>query len=255
MRGSCVCGAVAFEVEGPIRDGVACHCGQCRKNSGHYWVASSVPLERFRLIRDEGLVWYAASDQAGRGFCRHCGAFLLWKPAGEDRMGFALGAIEGPTGVRIARQIFVEDAGDYYAPEGPPPHPGTPGAQVRASCHCGGVAFDLPRPEGGVGACHCTQCRKLSGHYSASFDAAEEEVAFLARGTLAEFATAGGARRGFCTRCGSSLYFRAADGAFSVEAGAVDGPTGLSLDSHIFVADKGDYYQIDDGLPQHPGAG
>lgn len=250
MHGSCVCGAVEFEVDGPIRDGIACHCTQCRKMSGHFWVASSVPMDRFRLTRDDGLEWYAASDQAARGFCKRCGSFLLWKPVGEDRMGFALGAIDGPTGVGIAKHIFTEDAGDYYAPEGPPPAPGLPAPRLRASCHCGGVAFTLPRPKGGVGACHCTQCRKLSGHFSASFDTDEANVTFESRATLAEHESPAGARRGFCTRCGSSLYFRAADGGFSVEAGAVDGPTGLSLDSHIFVADKGDYYRLDDGLPQ-----
>ena len=59
-----------------------------------------------------------------------------------------------------------------------------------------------------------------------------------------------GALRGFCTGCGSSLYFRASDGAFSVEAGAVDGPTGSRLAGHIHMADAGDYYVLDDGLPQ-----
>ena len=253
MHGSCACGAVTFRVDGPIRDGIGCHCSQCRKMSGHFWVASSVPLTRFHLLRDDGLGWYAASDQAKRGFCRLCGAFLLWKPAGDDRMAFALGAIDGPTGVTLAEHIFTDDAGDYYAPDGPPPAPGAAPERVRASCHCGGVSFSLPRPDGGVGACHCTQCRKLSGHFACSFDADEHDLDYESRETLAEFETPAGARRGFCNRCGSSLWFRAADGGFSVEAGAVDGPTGLSLDSHIFVADKGDYYALDDGLPQFAG--
>ena len=250
MHGSCLCGAVAFEVDAPIRDGIACHCTQCRKMSGHYWVASSVPLERFRLIRDDGLAWYSASDQARRGFCRHCGAFVLWEPAGEGRMVFALGAIDGPSGVSISKHIYTEDAGDYYAPDGPPPDPRDAPPHLHAACHCGGVAFTLPRPAGAIGACHCTQCRKLSGHYSASFDANERALTYETRETLAEYETPAGARRGFCARCGSSLWFRAADGGFSVEAGAVDGPTGLTLDSHIFIADKGDYYAPDDGLPQ-----
>ena len=37
-----------------------------------------------------------------------------------------------------------------------------------------------------------------------------------------------------------------------VALGAIDGPTGLALERHIFVADKGDYYRIGDGLPQNP---
>ena len=60
----------------------------------------------------------------------------------------------------------------------------------------------------------------------------------------------GGGVRGFCTDCGSGLYFRAADGAFSLEAGAIESPSGGQLARHIFVADKGDYYALTDGLPQ-----
>ncbi len=124
---------------------------------------------------------------------------------------------------------------------------------MRASCLCGGVAFRFPAPSGGVTACHCRQCRKSSGNFAASFDLDEAEVVWEARETLAEYATPGGARRGFCRTCGSSLWFRDADGAFSVEAGAVDGPTGLHLAAHIFTASKGDWYDIADGLPQHEG--
>ncbi len=254
MQGSCHCGAVRFAAEGPLRDGVACHCTQCRKTSGHFWAASTVPLDRFRLLRDDGLAWYRSSPDATRGFCRFCGASLLWKPEHEDRISFALGALDEPAGVTIARHIFTADAGDYYAPEGPPPAAGAlAGDPLHAACLCGGVAMALPRPEGGVTACHCAQCRKISGHFAASFDTAEAGVVYLARETLATYRPPGGSTRGFCARCGSSLWFRAADGSFSVEAGAVDGATGLVLSGHIFVAGRPDYYLIDDGLPQAAG--
>lgn len=61
------------------------------------------------------------------------------------------------------------------------------------------------------------------------------------------------ARRGFCADCGSSLFWQR-DGSdiIDVAAGALDSPTGLRLQGHIFTADKGDYYQITDGLPQDP---
>jgi hypothetical protein len=169
-------------------------------------------------------------------------------------MSFSPGALEEPTGLKVAEHIFAGDAGDYYAPEGPPPVPSPAPPVLQASCLCDAVRFTVPRPQGGITACHCTQCRKLSGHYAASFDADEAQLQFGSRGTLAEYETPGGAQRGFCTGCGSSLYFRAADGAFSVEAGAVDGPTGSSLTGHIHMADAGDYYVSDDGLPRLSGA-
>jgi hypothetical protein len=59
-------------------------------------------------------------------------------------------------------------------------------------------------------------------------------------------------RRGFCDTCGSSLFW---DPIFqnwtAIAMGALDTPTQTKLAQHIFVADKGDYYDIADGLPQN----
>jgi|FLOH01.1.fsa_nt_gi hypothetical protein len=117
--------------------------------------------------------------------------------------------------------------------------------RVVASCLCGGVRFTLPGPVGDITACHCSQCRRASGHFAASFDI-EGDIDYVVRETLGTYETPKGAMRGFCTRCGSSLWFRDVDGEVSVEAGAVDGLTGSRLTSHICVDDKGDYYDIDD---------
>ena len=253
MKGCCLCGAVVFEVTGTPREVIACHCSQCRKWSGHVWAASSVPVSDFRLIRQDGLAWYRASASARRGFCRCCGASLFWMPDGEPRVSFAAGAIDGPTGLKLARHIFIADAGDYYAPVGPPPAPGPVPTLLTGACLCGAARFTLPGPAGPVTACHCRQCRKTSGHYSASFDTSEAGVIWQSRATIAEYRASGGSQRGFCTTCGSNLDFRATDGSFSVEAGAIIGATGGRLESHIFVADKGDYHTLDDGLPRHAG--
>lgn len=251
MRGSCLCGGVVFEVDPPLRDVVACHCTSCRKQSGHYWAATSVPKGSFRLVHDAGLAWYSTSPAARRGFCRDCGCFLFWDPAEEKRISFSPGALEGPTGIKIAIHIFTEEAGDYYSPEGPPPAPAqdAPG-QLQGSCLCGANHFTLPGPAGGFGACHCTQCRKFSGHYTASCAVDEASVEWQVQ-HIAEYRLPRGGRQAYCPECGCRLFFRSASGGFSVEGGAFDGPTGGRLDSHIFAADKGDYYRLDDGLPQY----
>lgn len=245
MQGSCHCGAVRFTATPPLRPVFVCHCTQCRKTSGHFWAATSVPLDRFQLTHSDGLRWYRSSATARRGFCGGCGASLFWQPDGEDRISIAAGVLDGQTGLHIAEEWFLQDAGDYYTtPE--------PAEQLTGSCLCGANHFTLPGPMGPVGACHCTQCRKLSGHYSASFDAEEASLTWQQK-SIAEYATPGGGRRGFCPTCGASLYFRGADGGFSIEAGAIDNPTGGQLESHIFTADKGDYYDLTDGLPQFKG--
>ena len=78
-------------------------------------------------------------------------------------------------------------------------------------------------------------------------------MVWQSQGDMGIHETSGHAARGFCRTCGSRLWFRAADGSFSVEAGCIDGPTGGWLAGHIFVADKGDYYDLNDGLPQSQG--
>lgn len=249
LKGSCHCGAVRFLLHAAPNPVLTCHCSQCRKTSGHLWAASSVPRPAFELTGAESLSWYRSSAKAQRGFCRDCGASLFWDHQDESNMFFAPGALDSAADLPIGAHIFTEDAADYYRFAGQPPRPDQPPpARLDCSCLCGDVAFSLPGPAGEVTACHCSQCRKLSGYFAASFDADPASVTFHRKQTLAEYETAGGGARGFCRRCGSSLYFRAANGDFSVEAGAVNGPTGGRLTSHIHTESCGSYYHIDGDL-------
>ena len=105
-----------------------------------------------------------------------------------------------------------------------------------------------------VDYCHCTQCRKTSGHFVAAASCQPEQLALTADASLHWYASSASADRGFCKVCGSSLFWRPKHGKhISVMAGTLDAPTGLKSVEHIFVADASDYYAIADGLPQHAG--
>lgn len=124
-KGSCLCGAVAFEVAGELKAPDACHCSQCRKQSGHYWASTNVPRAALTLKGGDHLTWYYASADVRRGFCRHCGSFLFWDPLAHDFIAIAMGAFEAPTGTRLGHHIFVADKGDYYEiADGLPQKPG-----------------------------------------------------------------------------------------------------------------------------------
>lgn len=99
--------------------------------------------------------------------------------------------------------------------------------------------------------CHCSQCRKQSGHFYAATNVADADIEVEGEGSISWYAASPDAKRGFCRVCGSVLFWKhnALD-EISVMAGAFDKPSGLAGETHIFVADKGDYYSIDDGLPQ-----
>jgi hypothetical protein len=112
--GSCLCGAVRFAVHGPLRDVIACHCRQCRKQTGSYMHATACRDEHLELLAERGLKWYRSSGMARRGFCAECGSSLFWKADGRDYTSIAAGAIDGALGVRLAGHIFCDFAGDYY---------------------------------------------------------------------------------------------------------------------------------------------
>lgn len=114
FHGSCLCGAVVYEVHGSLRNVVACHCQQCRKQTGHYMAATSTLREHFRLLSDDGLRWYRSSQEAQRGFCQRCGSVLFWSMDGRPDISITAGTIDGPTGVTTEGHIFCASKGDYY---------------------------------------------------------------------------------------------------------------------------------------------
>jgi hypothetical protein len=111
------------------------------------------------------------------------------------------------------------------------------------------VAGDLPE----ASACHCSKCRKHTGHFEAGVDLPRSRVAISGGDRLTRYRSSEKVRRGFCSVCGSSLFFDPIElDWIGIMMGAFDGPTRTRIGLHIFVADKGDYYEIADGVPQNP---
>ena len=130
--GGCLCGGVRYEVAGPLRDVINCHCSRCRRTSGHFGAYTAAPSSALTVVRRDGLRWYVA-DGRERGFCALCGASLFWRVTGSATTSIAAGTLDGPTGLRTVSHIFADDQGDYYeitgdlprhpAREGPPGQP------------------------------------------------------------------------------------------------------------------------------------
>lgn len=112
--GSCLCGAVKYEVHGPLRNVLACHCEQCRKQTGTYMSATAAKDKDFIITESRGLKWYRSSDNARRGFCGECGSVLFWKGDGRDYTAITAGSIDGKTGLALDGHIYCDYAGDYY---------------------------------------------------------------------------------------------------------------------------------------------
>jgi len=112
--GSCLCGAVRYEVKGPLRDVVNCHCSMCQRQHGNFGPHSKARKENITITRGDGLAWYQASDIARRGFCRECGSGLFWEPLEFDGTGIIAGTLDAPTGLKTLGHIFVGEKPDFF---------------------------------------------------------------------------------------------------------------------------------------------
>jgi hypothetical protein len=60
------------------------------------------------------ITWYRTSPDAERGFCSTCGSHLFWKLSTRDYTGILSAVFDEPSGLRMAKHIFVADEGDCY---------------------------------------------------------------------------------------------------------------------------------------------
>jgi hypothetical protein len=116
------------------------------------------------------------------------------------------------------------------------------------------VTFEVAGALSPPDACHCSKCRRWTGHFLASTDVPRAALTIHGADHVTWFHSSEKVRRGFCSTCGSSLFFDPLDQIkhnwIGVAMGAFDLPSETKLAVHIFVADKGDYYDIGDGVPQ-----
>lgn len=112
---------------------------------------------------------------------------------------------------------------------------------------CGAVRVEVEGPLRAVVNCHCRQCRKWTGHHVAATAARKRDLKIVDTENLLEwYRSSDCTLRGFCSRCGSSLFWQM-DGAetLTILAGMIDGATGLETKAEIYVGDKGDYYALE----------
>ena len=127
---------------------------------------------------------------------------------------------------------------------------------VSGSCYCGAVRYRAKGVKPQVTECHCSQCRKQSGHRYATTGVKTSGLEIDGADTITWYQASPSAERGFCSVCGSTLFWKRSGEDYSaILAASIDEPNGLELTKHIFVASKGDYYEISDGLPKYDATG
>ena len=118
-------------------------------------------------------------------------------------------------------------------------------------CLCGAVRYAVTGALRDVVGCHCSQCRRTTGHFLAATAARHANFTVVKDSGLKWYQSSPGARRGFCSVCGSTLFWEGRGKPHvSIAAGTLDDSSGLRTVCHIHVADKGAYYEIEAGVPQ-----
>jgi len=122
---------------------------------------------------------------------------------------------------------------------------------VDGKCLCGAIGFTAKGPFEKTSSCHCSQCARWTGGRYASTTVTRTQLQLRGEALLKWYLSSDHARRGFCSNCGSSLFWEnPGSGKIDIMLGTLMPPVNLEIDYHIFVGDKSDYYQILDGKPQ-----
>ena len=128
IRGSCLCGAVSFEISGGLDQASNCHCSMCRKAHGAAF-GSYVGVQKSALrwlSGERDIARYASSPDVSRTFCSICGSTLQYLHRSQpERFALALGVLDDDPGVRPALHMFVADKAPWYEiTDKLPQHPG-----------------------------------------------------------------------------------------------------------------------------------
>jgi hypothetical protein len=274
-QGSCLCGAIRYEVEGPIGMMSHCYCSMCRKHHGAMFATFvATPVQQFRWLAGEGDVkTYRSSSNGKRSFCGTCGSVAPIVIRAIDLAFIPAGNLEGDLGLKPQSHMFVgskaawhaisDDLPQYekYPPGFDAPDNVRPAVMpkegfVLGSCLCGDVAFEIDGPPLRVMNCHCSRCRRARSAAHATnaifpperfrWTRGEECVVEFKLPEARYFTVA------FCRRCGGKLPRIARDrGIVVVPAGSLDTDPGVQPMAHIFVANKASWFDITDSLPQY----
>ncbi|HEY6641171.1 GFA family protein [Povalibacter sp.] len=276
VQGTCLCGAVRYEVAGPLTMMVHCHCSMCRKHhGGSFATFVAAPLVGFRWISGEdNVASYASSEKGRRFFCKSCGSVTPTIMKQMDLVICSAGNLLGDLDVRPEAHWFVGSESPWYEiTDSLPQHEEYPeefGATgvtrppvearagvVAGRCLCNAVAYEISGPPIRMMNCHCTRCRRgrSSAHATNLFYKLDDfqfvrgadDVVIYKVPDAKFFAVA------FCRHCGGAVPRISSErGAVVVPAGSLDTDPGTRPQAHIYVNHKANWFDISDTLPRFP---
>ena len=118
MKGSCLCGAVAFELASPFISANICHCRQCQKSHGGGGAAygSCMKQDVVWLTGKKRIRRYASSERVRRGFCKDCGCSIYYYNKDfPNHIDIALGVLDSDPNIAPEKHIYVAEKSCWYS--------------------------------------------------------------------------------------------------------------------------------------------
>ena len=115
INGSCLCGAVRYEISGSVGKMGHCYCIMCQKAHGAaYGTYARVSWSQFNIIEGNNfLKRYDSSPGVYRTFCQQCGSTLQFVREGKSGFGIATGTLDSDPGVHPSYQIWTSSKADW----------------------------------------------------------------------------------------------------------------------------------------------
>ncbi len=280
LTGSCLCGDIAFEIDGPLDLVAHCHCSMCRKFHGAAFATyTGAEPKYFHWRRGEDkVVRYRSSANGWRNFCPRCGSAVPACPEGGPFAAVPLGNVAGDPGIRPSSHWFVgskapwhdipddvpqhdtfppEFADDAVATDRPARTAATAGA-VGGSCLCGAVTFEFDGQPERMLNCHCSRCRRaMSAAYATMTMVPAGAFRWLGgEDNLVNYKMPEAKVKGtaFCRICGSQMPRLRTEDQMQIPSGCLDDDPGMRPTANIFTASKATWSVVDERLPGFPDA-
>lgn len=116
-QGSCLCGGVTYEINGPLTNVLNCHCSMCRKlHASAFRTRAQVKTEHWTTLSGHSLIkFYESSKGEHKGFCSNCGSSLYTKFDNDPRiLGFPLGTLDTDPKVSAEKHVHVSSKAPWY---------------------------------------------------------------------------------------------------------------------------------------------
>jgi hypothetical protein len=117
LTGKCLCGAIAYEIDGPLGPIVNCHCSKCRRWHGAaFRTRATIKSDTFHWVKgEEHLAKYYSSDDTAKTFCKICGSNLISTYDNDpDHYGLPIGGLEQDPGSRPIAHIYAASKSPWY---------------------------------------------------------------------------------------------------------------------------------------------